>query len=190
VLYVLLARDLHLSAGVIGVITATSALGGLLGASIAARAARRFGQGPTIWLSALSCAPFGFVAPFVQRNWSLALLALAQMLWWASAVVYNITQVSFRQGLCPPALLGRMNATIRFLVWGTMPIGGLIGGAIGSAFGVRTALLVAAVGGSVAFVPVFLSPLRTQRELPSYVEPVSPSEMASPHLESDAPALG
>ena len=189
VIYVLLARDLHLSAGVIGAITATSAVGGLIGAFVAPRAARRFGQGPTIWLSIVAAAPFAFVAPFVQRNWSLALLALAQMLWWAAAVVYNITQVSFRQGLCPPALLGRMNATMRFLVWGTMPIGGLIGGVLGSAFGVRTALLVAAIGGSLAFVPVFFSPLRTMRELPTYVE-VSPDEIDSPHTESGAAALG
>ena len=80
-----------------------------------------------------------------------------------SAVVYNIPQVSFRQGLCPPGLLGRMNATMRFLVWGTMPLCGLLG----SAIGVRETLLVAAAGGSLAFLPVFLSPLRRMRELPS-----------------------
>jgi MFS family permease len=170
VLYVLLARDLHLSAGVIGLISSTSAAGGLLGAVLAGRAADRFGQGPTIWLSLIAAAPFSFVAPFVHRDWSLALLALAQLAWWACAVVYNITQVSFRQGLCPPELLGRMNATIRFLVWGTMPIGGLLGGVLGSAVGVRHTLLVAAVGGAFAFVPTLLSPLRRMRELPSYAE--------------------
>ena len=84
-----------------------------------------------------------------------------------SAVVYNITQVSFRQGLCPPGLLGRMNATMRFLVWGTMPLCGLLGGVLGSAIGVRETLLVAAAGGSLAFLPVFLPPLRRMRELPS-----------------------
>jgi hypothetical protein len=86
-------------------------------------------------------------------------------------VVYNITQVSFRQGLCPPELLGRMNATMRFLVWGTMPLGGLLGGVLGATIGVRGTLLVAAVGGSLAFLPVFFSPLRRMRELPSYTDP-------------------
>ena len=168
VLYVLLARNLHLSAGLIGLITSTSAAGGLVGAFLAGRAAARFGQGPTIWLSLVAAAPFPFVAPFVHRDWSLVLLALAQLCWWACAVVYNITQVSFRQGLCPPELLGRMNATIRFLVWGTMPIGGLLGGVLGSSIGVRHTLLVAAVGGAFAFVPTLLSPLRSMRDLPSY----------------------
>jgi MFS family permease len=167
VFYVLLARDLHLSAGVIGLIGSTSAIGGLLGALTASRIAARFGQGPAIWISAAISGPCCFVAPFVHRDWTLALLAVAQLLMWTGVVVYNITQVSFRQGLCPPGLLGRMNATMRFLVWGTMPLGGLLGGVLGSAIGVRGTLLVAAAGGSLAFLPVFLSPLRRMRELPS-----------------------
>jgi hypothetical protein len=109
-----------------------------------------------------------FVAPFVEHDWTLGVLAVAQGFWWCCGVVYNITQVSFRQGLCPPELLGRMNATMRFLVWGTLPLGAFVGGLLGGAIGVRATLLVAAVGGALAFVPPLLSPLRTMRELPSY----------------------
>ncbi len=167
VFYVLLARDLHLSAGLIGLLTSTSAIGGLVGALLASRVAARIGQGPAIWVSAAISGPCYFVAPFVHRDWTLGLLAVAETLMWVCVVVYNITQVSFRQGLCPPGLLGRMNATMRFLVWGTMPLGGLIGGALGSAIGVRGTLLAAAVGSSLAFLPVYLSPLRKMRELPS-----------------------
>ncbi len=61
-------------------------------------------------------------------------------------VVYNVAQVSFRQRLCPPALLGRMNASIRFLVWGPMPLGGLLGGWLGTHLGVTPTLWVAAAG--------------------------------------------
>jgi MFS family permease len=164
VFYLLLARDLHVSPGVIGLITSGSAIGGLIGSLIARRFAARVGQGPAIWISAAASGPCGFVAPCVQRGWPLAALAVAQAGMWEGIVVYNITQVSFRQGLCPPELLGRMNATMRFLVWGTMPLGGVLGAAIG----VRETLLVAAVGGSLAFRPAFLSPLRRMRELPSY----------------------
>jgi MFS family permease len=170
VFYVLLARDLHLSAGVIGLVSSTSAIGGLVGALVAGRVAARIGQGPAIWISAAVFGPCAFVAPFVHRDWTLALLAVTQLFMWVGIVVYNITQVSFRQGLCPPGLLGRMNATMRFLVWGTMPLGGLLGGALGSAIGVRATLLVAAAGGSLTFLPVFLSPLRRMRELPSAQE--------------------
>jgi hypothetical protein len=81
-------------------------------------------------------------------------------------VVYNIAQVSFRQDLTPERLLGRMNATMRFLVWGTMPLGGLIGGVLGGLIGVRETVTIGMVGSCLAFLPVFFSPLRTMRELP------------------------
>ena len=123
-----------------------------------------------IWISALFCGPANLVLPFVHRDWTLGLMAAGQVFMWAAVVVYNITQVSFRQGLCPPHLLGRMNATMRFLVWGTMPLGAFLGGVLGSTIGVRETLLVAAVGGSLAFLPVFVSPLRRMRELPVYAE--------------------
>jgi MFS family permease len=168
VFYVLLARQLALSPGWLGVMESISAIGGLAGSLVADRFARRVGQGPAIWISAMAMAPFGFVAPFVQRDWTLALLAVAQGAMWTCVVIYNITQVSFRQGLCPPELLGRMNATMRFLVWGTMPVGGLLGGVLGEAIGVRQTLFVVAVGGSLSFLPVYLSPLRRMRQLPSY----------------------
>jgi MFS family permease len=170
--YVLLARELQLSPGWIGLLGSMSAIGGLVGTFVARRFAQRVGQGPAIWMSAAFAAPFGFVAPFVQRDWTLALLAFAEAATWIGVVVYNITQVSFRQGLCPPELLGRMNATMRFLVWGTVPLGAFLGGALGSTIGVRQTIFVGAVGGSLAFLPVFLSPLRRMRELPTYAATV------------------
>lgn len=53
-----------------------------------------------------------------------------------------------------------MNATMRFVVWGTLPLGSLLGGALGANLGLRGALWVAAIGtlGSPAWV--FASPLR------------------------------
>jgi MFS family permease len=179
--YLLLARNLHLSAGVIGLITALPAVGGLAGSLTASRIAAKLGQGPAICVSALTFAIPMFVFPFVHRDWTLALMALAQIVFWASGVIYNITQVSFRQGLCPPRLLGRMNATIRFLVWGTMPLGAFLGGVLGATIGVRETLFVAAVGGALTWVPVYFSPLRHMRELPTYVPD---DETASPLAES------
>lgn len=52
---------------------------------------------------------------------------------------------------------------MRFLVWGTMPVGGMLGGALGSVAGVRTSPLAAASGQSLAFLWVFFSPLRSLR---------------------------
>jgi MFS family permease len=181
VFLVLLARNLHLSAGVIGLFTSFAAGGGLIGSLLASKIARRLGQGPTIWISIAVSIPPAFVLPFVHRDWTLGLLAVANLVMWGSAVVYNITQVSFRQGLTPERLLGRMNATIRFFVWGTIPLGAFLGGVLGSLIGVRATLLVAAVAGTTAVLPVFFSPLRRMRELPG---PVSDDETASPLIES------
>jgi MFS family permease len=181
VYFILLARNLHLSAGIIGLFTSAAAVGGLLGSLVASRLARRFGQGPTILLSTLVQVPAGFVIPFVHRGWTLGLLAAAQLVVWGCGVIYNITQVSFRQGLCPPNLLGRMNATMRFLVWGTLPLGAFLGGVLGSTIGIRNTLLAAAIAGFVPVLPIVFSPLRKLRELPQYV---SPDETASPVSES------
>jgi hypothetical protein len=75
--------------------------------------------------------------------------------------LYNINQVSLRQAITPHHLLGRMNATMRFLVWGTMPIGSLLGGFLGTTIGLGPTLMVSAFGSSVVFLWVFLSPVRT-----------------------------
>jgi len=71
---------------------------------------------------------------------------------------------------------GRMNAVIRFLVWGTMPLGALFGGALGTWFGLRPALWVAAIGALFAFLPILFSPVRKLREMPEPVDEPLPSE--------------
>jgi Na+/melibiose symporter-like transporter len=164
---VLLARVLRLDAGTIGLFFAVLAVGGLIGAFTATPIARWLGQGPTIWISIAVTAPFGLLLPLAQRGWLLWAAAAGWGITELGAVVYNVTQVSFRQGLTPERLLGRMNATMRFLVWGTMPLGGLAGGLLGEYLGVRSALWVAAVGNLLPVLPVVLSPLRTMRQLPS-----------------------
>jgi hypothetical protein len=60
-----------------------------------------------------------------------------------------------------------MNATIRFVVWGVMPLGGLVGGALGAAIGVRATLFVAAAGWLLPLVPLWFSPLRHTDDLAS-----------------------
>ncbi len=138
---VLLARDLHLNAAVIGLFTSISAIGGMVAALCATRIAKWLGQGQTIWISIAVTSPFGLLWPVAQRGWLLWAAAFGAGVYWFGAVVYNITQVSFRQGLTPERLLGRMNATMRFLVWGTLPIGGFIGGVLGKFIGVRPDLV-------------------------------------------------
>lgn len=93
-------------------------------------------------------------------------LALATFLGSIGSVIYNVNQVSFRQAIVPVELQGRLNATMRFLVWGTIPVGSIIGGVLGGVLGLRTAIGISAVGGALAFLWVLLSPVRQITEIP------------------------
>ncbi|MBB3664331.1 MULTISPECIES: hypothetical protein [Prauserella salsuginis group] len=75
--------------------------------------------------------------------------------------VYNIVQVSYRQAICPDRLLGRVTAGIRFLAWGTAPVGALGGGVLGETIGLRATVWVFAGITLGAAVLLVLSPLRT-----------------------------
>jgi predicted MFS family arabinose efflux permease len=85
-------------------------------------------------------------------------------------VAYNVNQVGLRQAITPHDMLGRMNATMRLIVWGTIPIGALAGGVLGTVIGFQAALWVSAVGAFLAFLPVFFSPVRTLRDIPAQAE--------------------
>ncbi len=87
-----------------------------------------------------------------------------------AVLVYNITQVTMRQRICPPRLLGRMNASIRFVVWGVLPIGGLVAGFLGTSIGLVPTMWIGAVGGLLAAGFVVLSPITTIKVLPKELE--------------------
>jgi MFS family permease len=164
VLYIL--RTLGLSESTLGFVLSVGAVGGIVGASTAAWFARRVGEGRAIPLGAIVCAVAGVFVPLAALGAPVVLLATGGLVMSWGVVAYNVTQVSFRQRLCPPALLGRMNASVRFIVYGTMPLGGLLGGVLGDWLGVLPALWVAAAGGVVACLPVVLSPLMGMADLP------------------------
>ena len=179
-IYVL--RTLGLAESTLGLVLSAGAAGGLLGAFTAARFARVVGEGRTIPLSAVGFGLFAALTPLaasVEGAARVVLLVGGSIgVSWA-VVVYNVVQVSFRQRLCPPALLGRMNASVRFIVFGTMPVGGLLGGVLGTALGVVPALWVAVAGQLLAALPVLLSPLLGMRDLPDALDATS-DEAVSP----------
>ena len=79
-------------------------------------------------------------------------------------------QVSYRQAICPPRLQGRMNSVMRFMVWGTIPPGTLLGGALAGWIGFRETIVVGAVGGALAILWIVFSPQRHLREMPEPVD--------------------
>ncbi|MFI8344819.1 MFS transporter [Streptomyces sp. NPDC085639] len=163
-----LVRVVGLEAGGLGLVLSASAVGGLLGALCAGRLAAGLGQARVMLLSVVVTGPFALLWPLSGHGVAgAALFAAGSAVVSFGAVVYNVAQVSFRQGMCPPRLLGRMNATLRFLMWGTLPLGALLGGALAQSYGSRTALAWCAVGILAVPLPLLLSPLRRMRDLPA-----------------------
>ena len=100
----------------------------------------------------------------------MPILLLSTLTFGVSSMSYNITQVSLRQAITPERMQGRMNASMRWIVWGTMPIGSLIGGAIATSYSIETALWVGAIGGAFTFLPVLLTSVAEIKEMPGQVE--------------------
>ncbi|MFF7634795.1 MFS transporter [Kitasatospora sp. NPDC008050] len=167
---VLFIRELHLPASVLGLFWAMGGVGLLLGARCARPIARRLGHGRTLGLLGLWLAPAGLLVPLVGRGPWLWLAGTGWLLAMAKTGTDNVLGVSLRQRATSDALLGRMNATFRFLLTGALAIGSAVAGVIGELATVHTALWVGAAFLATAFLPVFLSPVRTRRELPKQQE--------------------
>ncbi len=151
---VFIVRRLGLSPTAYGFLLAVGAAGGLAGALSAARVVARFGTSRVMRLALAVTTPFLLIMPFAQANWLITLYAAGAFVSWFGSAVFNVSQMSLRQSLCPPDMLGRMNATMRFAMWGSMPLGGLAGGALGQVLGVRAALWVCGSGAVAATLPV------------------------------------
>ena len=121
-------------------------LGGVVGGVLPGRLSRVIGSARIIWFSLLVLGLPQLIIPLAQPGWRLALFPVGFAAFSFSAVVYNVAQVSYRQAICPPRLLGRMNAAVRWVVWGTLPLGGVLGGALGTLLGVRATLWIAFAG--------------------------------------------
>jgi len=168
-LYVLfLVRDLHLEAGVVGLLIAAGGIGALLGALVANRIVRRFGVGPAIIGGAFVAAGLQGLTPLAVGPLPVVILLLltAQVLGDLVSEVHLISEISLRQMIVPHELLGRTNAGMHFLVAGVGPVGALAGGALGELFGARSTLAISVVGMALSSLWLLFSPLRHMREVP------------------------
>ncbi|MFF4935244.1 MFS transporter [Streptomyces griseofuscus] len=111
-----LTRTVGLPPAVVGWVLTTAALGSVLAALVTQRLSRRLGAARLTWLSLLAAMPFGLLLPLAGHGWRVCLFVLGALVQSAGVTTYNICQVAYRQTVCPPHLLGRMTATMRFLV--------------------------------------------------------------------------
>jgi MFS family permease len=169
--YLVFATDeLGLGPAMIGLIAAVGGISSLAGALLGPRANRRFGVGPcilfgligfTVGNALIPLAPAGSIAIAV------ALLVGQQLIGDVSATIEEITEVSLVQTTVPNELLGRVNGTYNFLTHLFLLVGTIGAGLIGEWVGLRQAMMFGLLGGIAAVILVWLSPLRTLRDMPA-----------------------
>jgi MFS family permease len=133
---------------------------------VTSRLTKVIGVGPMIVLAAaaeglswlhVAIAPDSLL--FLGLTTTIAALSFFGMMW-------NVNAMSLRQAITPAGVRGRMNATMRFISWGTIPVGYAVGGFLGGVIGLHNTIWVGAIGSVVSFVPVALSPIRQIRVMP------------------------
>jgi MFS family permease len=169
-----MARPLGLSKLEIAFVFVASPLGSIGAGLLTNRVYRRIGVGRTILATISVSSVAGLMYPLAPHSFPLPVLMFGGLLFGFGAVAYNITQVSLRQAITPERLQGRMNAAMRWIVWGTIPLGTLLGGVVATWFGLRTALWVGGIGNTLAIVPIALSSVRKLREMPEPVQEPTP----------------
>jgi MFS family permease len=160
-----LLRDIHLTPGVIGLVSTTSLTGALAGAFTARRLGARFGEARMIWVAAIGFGVGYLGFPLTQPGWGLTCYVVGGFVTAFSLIVLNVHQVSFQQAVTPERLRGRVTATMRFLVFGTAPLGSLLAGVVATTAGLRATLWVSAFGVLAAAAWLVFSPLRAMRTL-------------------------
>ncbi|WP_343916163.1 MFS transporter [Agrococcus citreus] len=165
---IFLLRELGFIPAAMGVVFSLGAVGGLAGAIATPHIVRRIGEARAIPVSAIAFSVVACLLPLAAAFPTIAFPLLVVQFFVASATVllYNITQVTFRQRITPARLLGRMNASIRFCVWGVMPLSALAAGALGTWLGVVPAMWIGAIGQVLSAVFVVVGPFWALRALP------------------------
>lgn len=151
----------------LGIAFAIGSVGGVVGALTATRVAKRLGVGLSVILGALLSSFVWFSVYFANPGNAFVIVVFANFVSSVGVLIYNITQVSYRQALVARELQGRMNATMRTIVWGVIPLGSLAGGAISVLLGIHLTIGLMILLSSLGFLWVVFSPLRRVRVFPS-----------------------
>ena len=86
------------------------------------------------------------VAVLVPKPLAIALAGASLALGFGMAALWNVATLSYRQAVIPDHLMSRVNSSLRFIGWGTMPIAAFAGGLLSQTIGVRWLIAISAVG--------------------------------------------
>jgi MFS family permease len=165
VVFVFLARQLGLRAGVVGLLFAAGGVGALIGSMTAGTAARRLGDARLLWVSAVVVAAGGLLTPLAVPGWGLAWFVAGMVAVNAGVAAFNVCAVTAIQGGTPPDLLGRVVASTRLFTRSALALGGLVGGALASVVSPRAALAILMALTVLVPVRMRLSPVGRVRRL-------------------------
>ncbi|HEX6355797.1 MFS transporter [Actinophytocola sp.] len=166
-LVVFLIRDVGVSPGTTGLLLTADAIGGVLGALVATRFARRFGTGRGLLYATLGSAPFGLLIPLTDVGPGLLFFFFGLLVPAAGLVIGNVIAAVFRQSYTPPELIGRVFASARFIQFGVIPLGAVTGGWAGTVLGVRDALWLLLILGLLGRCVRLVGPPARCRDLPT-----------------------
>ncbi len=158
-LYLLYLVDtLDLSPTTVGIVFAVGNIGLFAATLLVRQLSERMNQ-RTLLVGAAVVRVGGYaLAPIAVLGATLPLIAIGRALVAGSVMTYNVEQVTMRQQITPAPLLGRINATMRFVSWGTIPIGMVAGGLIASAIGLVPTLWIGTAAIALAVVPLLRQP--------------------------------
>lgn len=162
---------LGMGAETIGVVMGSGAVGAIVGAMIAQRFAAYWGTGRTIAVATIISGAAPLLLPIATGHGvrDVGMMLISFFLSGVGLTVANVHMVSLRQTVTPAPLLGRVNASFRFVSWGVMPVGALLGGYLGDRVGLRATLLMVSVVFMVAPLWIFLSGVHRVRSLADLV---------------------
>jgi MFS family permease len=173
---VYLVRTLHASPALVGVLIAADGVGSLIGAALAPRLTARLGSARAVMVAATGGAAAALLMPVGSGPWGMAAFAVANVGFGIGVVVFSINARTHRQVASPPELLSRVIATVRFVSWGAIPFGALLGGAVASWAGPRGGLWVACLLTLLCPAVMWFSRVRRLRDLVG--EPAPPVSSA------------
>jgi hypothetical protein len=78
---------------------------------------------------------------------------------------YNFNELSLRQSIAPPQLLGRVNSTAHLLFRGLLPVGAMAGGILAQGIGMRLTMFAGSLGILLSTLWLLFSPIRHFRQL-------------------------
>ena len=124
-----------------GWLVAAFAVGGLIGAYVAARVRATVGIFGTVVGAALM---FALGAALLGSTPVLPVVVVAIVLTGLASVLWNVVTISLRQRIVPKELLGRVTSVYRMVGMGATPLGAIGAGALAHTSGIRVTYLVGA----------------------------------------------